>query len=94
MSGCMDLRKRWNNLVGKSEEEAVETIKQDGKKSLDRKNKNNNNRIFILFIKLGEQNIEVVDDGTPEANAAIKSGVVRVILDQNKNVKYPPLRQN
>jgi len=94
MSGCMDLRKRWNNLVGKSEEEAVETIKQDGKKSLDRKNKTNNNRIFILFIKLGEQNIEVVDDGTPEANAAIKSGVVRVILDQNKNVKYPPLRQN
>jgi hypothetical protein len=94
MSGCMDLRKRWNNLVGKSEEEAVETIKQDGKKSLDRKNKNNNHRILILFIKLGEQNIEVVDDGTPEANAAIKSGVVRVILDQNKNVKYPPLRQN
>jgi hypothetical protein len=37
MSGCIDLRKRWNDLVGKSEEEAVKTIKQDGKKSLDRK---------------------------------------------------------
>jgi hypothetical protein len=31
--GCSDLRKRWNNLVGKSEKEAVETIKKDGKKS-------------------------------------------------------------
>jgi len=36
----------------------------------------------------------VVDDGTPEADAAIKSGVVRVILDEKKNVKYPPLRQD
>ncbi|CAF1407537.1 unnamed protein product [Adineta steineri] len=69
--GCCDLRKRWDDLVGKSEKEAVETIKQDG-----------------------EKNIEVVDDDTPEANAVIKSGVVRVILDENKNVKYPPLRQN
>jgi hypothetical protein len=33
--GCMDLRKRWNDLVGKSENEAVQTIKNDGKKSLD-----------------------------------------------------------
>jgi hypothetical protein len=49
---------------------------------------------LILFINIGEQNIEVVNDGTPQANAAIKSGVVRVILDQNGNVKYPPLRQN
>ncbi|CAF1318812.1 unnamed protein product [Adineta steineri] len=69
--GCCDLRKRWDDLVGKSEKEAVETIKQDG-----------------------EKNIEVVDDDTPEANAVIKSGVVRVILDENKNVKYPPLRQS
>jgi hypothetical protein len=36
--GCSDLRKRWNDLVGKSEEEAVETIKQDGKKNVDIKN--------------------------------------------------------
>ncbi|CAF1225994.1 unnamed protein product [Rotaria sordida] len=70
-AGCSDLRKRWNDLVGKSEKEAVETIKRDG-----------------------EQNIEVVDDGTPAADATIKSGVVRVILDENKKVKYPPLRQN
>ncbi|CAF0911786.1 unnamed protein product [Rotaria sordida] len=69
--GCSDLRKRWNNLVGKSEEEAVQAIKQDG-----------------------EQNIEVVDDGTPESSATIQSGVVRVILDEHKRVKYPPLRQN
>ncbi len=34
MSGCMDLRKRWNELVGKSENEAVTAIKQDGKRSL------------------------------------------------------------
>jgi hypothetical protein len=34
MSGCMDLRKRWNELVGKSEQEAVTAIKQDGKRSL------------------------------------------------------------
>jgi hypothetical protein len=33
--GCMDLRKRWNDLVGKSEKEAVKAIKNDGKKSLD-----------------------------------------------------------
>ncbi|CAF1106867.1 unnamed protein product [Rotaria sordida] len=69
--GCSDLRKRWNNLVGKSEEEAVQAIKQDG-----------------------EQNIEVVDDGTPESSSTIQSGVVRVILDEHKRVKYPPLRQN
>ncbi len=49
---------------------------------------------FILFTNIGEQNIEVVNDGTPESDAAIKSGVVRVILDENKNVKYPPLRQS
>ena len=35
MSGCSDLRKRWDNLVGKSEKEAVRTIKQDGKKSFN-----------------------------------------------------------
>jgi hypothetical protein len=64
------------------------------RKAFDRKNKNDNDRIFIFFIQSGEQNIEVVNDDTPEANAAIKSGVVRVILDENKNVKYPPLRQN
>ncbi|CAF3452763.1 unnamed protein product [Rotaria sp. Silwood1] len=69
--GCVDLRKRWDKLVGKSEQEAVNAIRQDG-----------------------EQNIEVVDDGTPESIAAIQSGVVRVILDENKNVKYPPLRQD
>ncbi|CAF1544695.1 unnamed protein product [Rotaria sp. Silwood1] len=68
--GCVDLRKRWDELVGKSEQEAVNAIRQDG-----------------------EQNIEVVDDGTPESIAAIQSGVVRVILDENKKVKYPPLRQ-
>ncbi|UJR25074.1 hypothetical protein I4U23_006434 [Adineta vaga] len=69
--GCCDLRRRWDDLVGKSEKEALETIKRDG-----------------------ERNIEVVNDGTPEADAAIKSGVVRVILDEKKNVKYPPLRQD
>ncbi|CAF0745299.1 unnamed protein product [Adineta steineri] len=68
---CCDLRKRWDNLVGKSEQEAVEAIKQDG-----------------------EENIEVVDDDSPESLAPIKSGFVRVILDENKNVKYAPLRQN
>jgi len=52
------------------------------------------NEFFILFTKIGERNIEVVDDGTPEADAVIKSGVVRVILDEKKNVKYPPLRQD
>ncbi len=56
--------------------------------------KNDDKWIFILFIKTGEENIEVVYDDTPEANAEIKSGVVRVILDENGNVKYPPLRQN
>lgn len=69
--GCSDLRKRWDDLVGKPEKEAVETIRRDG-----------------------ERNIEVVDDGTPESFAAIKSGVVRVILDEKKNVKYSPLRQD
>jgi hypothetical protein len=49
---------------------------------------------FYFIYKIGEKNIEVVDDGTPESMAAIKSGVVRVILDENKNVKYPPLRQD
>lgn len=47
----------------------------------------------MFLIDLGEQNVEVVKDGTPEANATIKSGVVRVILDEGGNVKYPPLRQ-
>jgi beta-lactam-binding protein with PASTA domain len=88
MSGCSDLRKRWDDLVGKSEKEAVKTIKQDGKKRFNIKNEND------YFRKIGEQNIEVVDDGTPESYATIKSGVVRVILDENKNVKYPPLRQD
>jgi len=37
--GCSDLRKRWNHLVGKSEQEAVAAIKQDGKKSFDIKKK-------------------------------------------------------
>ncbi|CAF1535890.1 unnamed protein product [Rotaria magnacalcarata] len=69
-SGCFDLRKRWDNLVGKSKEEAIQTIKQDG-----------------------EKNIEVVDDNTPAASTTIKSGVVRIILDEHKKVKYPPLRQ-
>ncbi len=45
-------------------------------------------------MNLGEKNIEVVKDGTPESVVAIKSGVVRVILDENGNVKYPPLRQD
>lgn len=71
MSGCFDLRKRWDNLVGVPQREAVETIRRDG-----------------------EHNIEVVDDGTPASNAPIPSGVVRVILDENKRVKYPPLRQD
>ena len=31
---CMDLRKRWNELVGKSESEAVNAIKKDGMKNL------------------------------------------------------------
>jgi len=30
--GCCDLRKRWDDLVGRPEKEAVETIKRDGKK--------------------------------------------------------------
>ncbi len=33
--GCFDLRKRWDNLVGKSEKEAVQTIKHDGTRSFD-----------------------------------------------------------
>ena len=33
--GCHDLRKRWNHLVGKSEQEAVEAIRQDGKRTND-----------------------------------------------------------
>jgi hypothetical protein len=45
--GCEDLRKRWDHLVGSSEKEAVNQIKQDGKKCIDRKV----HRIFILFIK-------------------------------------------
>jgi hypothetical protein len=49
---------------------------------------------FILLSNTGEQNIEVVNDDTPQASTPIKSGVVRVILDENGNVKYPPLRQN
>ncbi|CAF1399796.1 unnamed protein product [Rotaria magnacalcarata] len=70
-SGCVDLRKRWDNLVGKPGNVAVEIIQRDG-----------------------ERNIEVVDDGTPEADANIRHGVVRVILDENKRVKYSPIRQN
>lgn len=46
------------------------------------------------MILLGEKNIEIVDDGTPESDAPIKSGFVRVILDETRHVKYPPLRQN
>ncbi|CAF0973859.1 unnamed protein product [Adineta steineri] len=68
---CHDSRKRWDDLVGKSEQEAVAAIKQDG-----------------------EKNIEVVDDDSPESSTTIKTGFVRVILDENKNVKYAPLRQN
>lgn len=30
--GCVDLRKRWDHLVGKTEQEAVQTIKRDGRK--------------------------------------------------------------
>lgn len=30
--GCFDLRKRWDHLVGKSEKEAIEAIKRDGRK--------------------------------------------------------------
>ena len=86
--GCCDLRKRWDDLVGKPEKEAVETIKRDGK------NNEFTKLIELLFVNVGERNIEVVDDGTPEADATIKSGVVRVILDEKKNVKYPPLRQD
>ncbi|CAF4086895.1 unnamed protein product, partial [Rotaria magnacalcarata] len=41
----------------------------------------------------GEKNIEVMDDNTPAASTTIKSGVVRIILDEHKKVKYPPLRQ-
>ena len=51
-------------------------------------------KIVFNFGYLGETNIEVVNEGTPEASAAIKSGVVRVILGGDKNVKYPPLRQS
>ncbi|CAF5072427.1 unnamed protein product, partial [Rotaria magnacalcarata] len=51
-SGCVDLRKRWDNLVGKPGNVAVEIIQRDG-----------------------ERNIEVVDDGTPEADANIRHGV-------------------
>jgi hypothetical protein len=87
MSGCVDLRKRWDNLVGKSEQEAVAAIRRDGKKYSKTKS-------IVSFYKLGENNIEVVVDDTPESNAAIRSGVVRVIIDQNRRVKYPPLRQN
>lgn len=31
---CSDLRKRWDNLVGKAEKDAVAAIKQDGKNYL------------------------------------------------------------
>ncbi len=89
--GCWDLRKRWDNLVGKSEKEAVEALKRDGRK--DKKHKRKLNKYFS-FYNLGEQNIEAVDDDTPESSAEIKIGVVRVILDEHKNVKYPPLRQD
>jgi hypothetical protein len=90
--GCSDLRKRWDDLVGKPERVAVDAIRRDGK---------SRRLLFFSFyltrdvgLWIGEKNIEVVDDGTPESNAAIKSGVVRVILDEYKNVKYPPLRQS
>ena len=33
MSGCFDLRKRWDNLVGVPEKEAVDTIRRDGNAS-------------------------------------------------------------
>jgi hypothetical protein len=89
----MDLRKRWNDLVGKSENEAVSAIKQDGKRSFDIEIQLIIDE-FCFFINIGEKNIEVVNEGTPESRAAIKSGVVRVILDENGNVKYPPLRQD
>ena len=49
---------------------------------------------FVFHSNIGEKNIEVVDDDAPESSTTIKSGVVRVILDENKNVKYPPLRQD
>lgn len=49
---------------------------------------------YYFIIKIGEQNIEVVHDGTPESDAAIRSGMVRVILDEHNIVKYPPLRQS
>ena len=32
-SGCSDLRKRWDNLVGSSEKDAVDAIRRDGKNS-------------------------------------------------------------
>lgn len=46
--GCFDLRKRWNELVGKSEKEAVEKIKQDGEKNIDSISKNKNNAAFLF----------------------------------------------
>jgi hypothetical protein len=43
--GCVDLRKRWDNLVGKPEKEAVEAIKHDGRKPKPQKL-----NIFLFFI--------------------------------------------
>jgi len=43
---------------------------------------------------LGEQNIEVVADDSPDSDKPIKSGFVRIIVDQTGYVKYAPLRQN
>jgi len=46
--GCWDLRKRWDNLAGKSEKEAVEALKQDGRK--DKKHKRKLNKYVSFYI--------------------------------------------
>ena len=50
----------------------------------------------LLFspIRLGKKKLDIVMDGTPESFTVIKSGYVRIILDEHGHVKYPPLLQD
>lgn len=34
--GCVDMRKRWDNLVGKSQEEAIREIKLAGRQKCEK----------------------------------------------------------